>query len=335
MTDTANTATGLAGAAQSFEALLAGGNPDLNVPEVADAPNEAFAEQAEALQGEVEGDETADVSEEVEAAPEGDTAADDESSESAEPEVQLVTVTVDGKTQQIPLEEAVKGYQRQADYSRKTAALAEDRRSLENERNAVVQERAQYAQLLGALQAQLQTLQPQEPDWQKLYDTDPVEWVRQREVWRDLQERRAAAQSESQRLQALQQRENQSKLASQVQDNRQKMLEAVPQWKDSAKWEADRSKILNYGKKLGFTDEELTQTYDHRAVVALYKAMQYDSLTANKPRPVVNNGPRSAPAGSSATAPKGQTEVTRAKQRLAKTGKVADAAILFEGFFDS
>ena len=335
MTDTANTATGLAGAAQSFEALLAGGNPDLNVPEVADAPNEAFAEQAEALQGEVVGDEMADVSEEVEAVPEDDTAADEESSESAEPEVQLVTVTVDGKTQQIPLEEAVKGYQRQADYSRKTAALAEDRRSLENERNAVIQERAQYAQLLTALQQQLQTLQPQEPDWQKLYETDPVEWVRQREVWRELQDKRAAAQVELQRVQALQQQESQAGLAAMVQENRQKLVEKVPAWKDPKKWDSDRPKLLEYGKNLGFTAEELSQTYDHRAVVALYKAMQYDLLTANKPRPVVNNGPKSAPAGSSATAPKGQTEVTRAKQRLAKTGKVADAAILFEGFFDS
>lgn len=335
MTDTANTATGLAGAAQSFEAMLAGGNPDLNVPEVADAPNEAFADQAEALQGEAEGDETTDVSSETEDAPESEAAADEDGSENEEPEAQLVTVVVDGKAQQIPLEEAVKGYQRQADYSRKTAALAEDRRSFESERQSVVQERAQYAQLLGALQAQLQSLQPQEPDWQKLYDTDPVEWVRQREVWRDVQEKRAAAQFEAQRLQALQQKENQSKLANVVQENRQKMLDAVPQWKDSTKWEADRSKILNYGKKLGFTDEELTQTYDHRAVVALWKAMQYDSLTANKPRPVIGNGPKSAPAGSAATAPKGQTEVTRAKQRLAKTGKVADAAVLFEGFFDN
>lgn len=335
MTDTANTATGLTGAAKSFEALLAGGNPDLNVPEAMDGPNEAFADQAEALQGESEGDETADVSEEVEAAPESEAAADEDDSESAEPEAQLVTVVVDGKAQQIPLEEAVKGYQRQADYSRKTAALAEDRRSFESDRQSVTQERAQYAQLLGALQAQLQSLQTQEPDWQKLYDSNPVEWVRQREVWRDVQEKRAAAQFESQRLQALQQRENQSKLADVVQENRQKLLDAVPQWKDSAKWEADRPKILNYGKKLGFTDEELTQTYDHRAVVALWKAMQYDSLTANKPRPVVNGGPKSAPAGSSATAPKGQTEVNRAKQRLAKTGKVADAAVLFEGFFDS
>lgn len=334
MTDTATKATGIAGAAQSFEALLAGGNPDLNVPEVAEVPNEAFTDEVQALQGEVEGDETADVSEEVEAAPEDDTAADEEAAEGAEPEVQLVTVTINGKTEQIPLEEAVKGYQRQADYSRKTAALAEDRRSFENERQAVTQERAQYAQLLGALQQQLQTLQPQEPDWQKLYEADPVEWVRQREVWRDMQDKRAAAQFEMQRLQALQQQENQSKLANAVQENRQRMLDAVPQWKDSAKWEADRSKILNYGRKLGFSDEELNQTYDHRAVVALWKAMQYDALTANKPQPVASKGPRVAPAGSSATAPKSQNEVTRAKQRLAKTGKVADAALLFEGLLD-
>lgn len=334
MTDTAIQATGIAGAAQSFEAMLAGGNPDLNAPEVAEASNEAPADEAEALEGETAGDETADVSEEVEAAPEGGTAADEDGAESAEPEARLVTVTIDGKTQQVPLDEAVKGYQRQADYSRKTQALADERRSFESERRAVTQERAQYAQLLTSLQQQLQSLQPREPDWQKLYDTDPVEWVRQREVWRELQDKRAAAQVELRRVQNLQQQESQANLATVVQQNRQKMLDAVPQWKDSTKWEAERAKILDYGKKQGFTDEELAQAYDHRAVVMLWKAMQYDSLSANKPQPVVNKGPRVASPGSAASVPKPTSEVTRAKQRLAKTGKVADAAVLFEGLLD-
>ena len=233
------------------------------------------------------------------------------------------------------MDEAVRGYQRQADYTRKTQALADERKGFDAEKQAVTQERAQYAQLLSALQTQLQQLQPQEPDWQKLYDTDPMEWVRQREVWRDLQDKRAAAQYEMQRVQTLQQQEQTSKLASVVQENRQKMLDSVPQWKDTTKWEADRVKILDYGRKLGFTDDELNQTYDHRAVVTLWKAMQYDALTANKPQPVISKGPKAAAPGSSASAPKAQSEVTRAKQRLAKTGKVADAAVLFEGLLEN
>ena len=67
MTDTAQ-ATGISGAAQSFEALLAGGNPDLGSPELADAAPEAPAqEQAEAFDDSRDGEETAAVLEETEA----------------------------------------------------------------------------------------------------------------------------------------------------------------------------------------------------------------------------------------------------------------------------
>lgn len=337
MSDTANQATGIAGAAQSFEALLAGGNPDLNSPEMADAP-EVSAQNAETLEGEVEGDETAvEAADEAdaEAAPEDDAAADEEPEEGSEEDgPQLVTVKINGKEEQVPFEEVVKGYQRQADYSRKTAALAEERRSFEAERQAVTEERQQYAQLLGALQQQIQQTLPQEPDWQRLYAENPLEYVRQKDLWRERQEQLIAAQYEQQRVTALQAQQQQAALAHLVQENRQKLVEAVPAWKDAKRWEQDRPKLLEYGTKLGFTPEELSQTYDHRAVVALYKAMQYDALVANQPKPVQNKGPKAAPAGSASTAPRATSNVTKAKQRLAKTGKVSDAASLFETFLD-
>ena len=332
MTDTAITATGLTGAAQSFEAMLAGGNSDLNAPEYKEAPTEAPAQEAEAFEGEVNEDETADAQAEV--ASEDEPAAEDEDTDGSQPEVQLVTVTINGKTEQIPLDEAVKGYQRQADYSRKTSALSEERKAFEAERQTVTQERAQYAQLLTALQQQVQANLQQEPDWQRLYDTDPLEYVRQKDVWRERQDKLAAAQFESQRLTALQAQEQNNYLAKLVQENRAKLTEAIPAWKDSKKWETDRPKLLEYGQKLGFTAEELGQTYDSRAVVALYKAMQFDALNANRPQPVTNKGPKTASAGSASTAPKSASDVTKAKQRLAQTGRLGDAASLFEAFLD-
>ena len=121
MSDTAANATGIAGAAQAFESILAGEIPDTETAPSEQATGTAPAEEAEAVVGGTEGDETA------ETAPEGEAAADEEPAETTEPETQLVTVTINGKTEQVPLEEAIRGYQRQADYSRKTAALADER----------------------------------------------------------------------------------------------------------------------------------------------------------------------------------------------------------------
>jgi hypothetical protein len=41
-----------------------------------------------------------------------------------------VTVIIDGKPEQVSIEEAINGYQRQADYTRKTQALAQERQEL-------------------------------------------------------------------------------------------------------------------------------------------------------------------------------------------------------------
>jgi len=333
MTDTAQ-ATGIMGAAQALEGILAGESPDNEIATNDAATENVSADDAEALLGELEGDETA-AADDAEVAPEENTAAEDEGSDAEPgPQDQLVTVTINGKTQQISVEEAAKGYQRQADYSRKTAALSEERKAFETERQAVTSERAQYAQLLSSLNQQLQSLQPQEPDWQKLYAENPLEYVRQRDVWRETAEKRQAIAFEQQRLQAIQMQEQQANLGKLVQENREKLLDVVPTWKDGKKWESDRAKLLDYGQKLGFTADELSQTYDHRAVVALYKAMQYDALMANPPKPGAPKGPRAAAPGSAANAPKPANEVTKAKQRLAKTGKIGDAASLFEAFLD-
>jgi hypothetical protein len=88
---------------------------------------------------------------------------------------------------------------------------------------------------------------------------------------------------------------------------------------------------LAYGQTVGFAEEELQQTYDHRAVLALYKAMRYDELMAKKPTPNAPNSPKPVSPGSPNTAKTRKTsDLTRAKQRLGKSGSVRDAASLFE-----
>ena len=242
-------------------------------------------------------------------------------------------VELDGKEVEVPLEEARKGYLRTADYTRKTQVLAEERRAISAEREQVSRERAQYAQLLPALAAQLQQAMPQPPD-ETLLHTDPAEYVRQEAYYRKQAERLAAAQFEHSRIQAAQAQEQQGSLQQRVVEERGKLLDAIPEWKDEGKRKDGLGKVLDYGKKQGFTDEELNQAYDHRAVVAMYKAMKYDELMggANKPKPVVNQGPKAAPVGSSNATPRKASEATKAKQRLAQTGSVNDAASIFERF---
>lgn len=339
MTNSVNpSGAGLVEAATKFEALLAGDNsPTTQTTEPADAAIvEDSDSNTEPLNAQSSEDETPPEAsnEDADGADEDEGAANaEDSEESQEPEVQLVTVKIDGKEEQIPLEEAIKGYQRHADYSRKMAEVKQGRESLQAELAEVKQERAQYAELLNALSSQLAQQTEQEPNWEELYQSNPLEYVRQKDLWRDRQERLAAASQEQQRLAALQAQEQQAMIASTIQESQQKLVEAVPEWKDQKRWEQDRRAIREFGNKLGFSDEELSQAYDHRAVLALYKAMKYDALMANKPLPnKKGTAPKVASAGSQANLPpaKPKKEIFSAKQRLAKSGRLGDAAALFE-----
>lgn len=62
----------------------------------------------------------------------------------------LVAIVVDGETIRVPLKEALSGYQRQSDYTRKTQALAEDRKMAEWGREM---QRAFQADPVGTLEA--------------------------------------------------------------------------------------------------------------------------------------------------------------------------------------
>ena len=110
------------------------------------------------------------------------------------------------------------------------------------------------------------------------------------------------------------------------------MLELVPEWKDQRVWDKDRQSILAYGEKLGFTPDELKNATDPRAVIALDKARRYDELMARKPQPSkVLRGPRVLGAGTQTPAPKAHEQAAR---RLAKSGRVDDAAQVFMGLLD-
>ena len=330
--DTPDTGTGLEAASQAFERFLDredGTLPERKKTATATAP----ADDAAVADADDEVDETPEEADEAEddaAEDEGDAEEQEEGDDDAELP-QKVTVKIDGKTEEVALDEVIKGYQRQADYSRKTEQLARDRQVfIEQEVAPLREERQQYATLLTALTQQLEAAATQEPDWDRLWQEDPIEWVRQRELKKDRETRIAAARFEQDRLQRQAADEGQRQMGQVLQEQRQKLTELVPEAADKAKWDGLRQKLRDYGVKAGYAPEEIAQAYDARAVALMVKAMKYDELmSARKPMPA----PRQAAKVVEQARPvvRRNTEHTRAKQRLAKSGRLADAAAVFEG----
>ena len=192
-------------------------------------------------------------------------------------------------------------------------------------------ERQQYAQLLGSLQAQLQQNAAPKLDMDRLYSEDPIEWVRQKELARDAEKVHAAIVSEKQRLSHIQAQEQYQSMQAHLAQQQDAMLKAIPEWSNPDKAKAEKTLLIEWGQKLGFSSDELKNIFDHRAVVALRKAALYDQMMSKRGniRPAVNNGPKPAKPGAAGRMDN-TTDSRRSQQRLAKTGRVNDAASAIE-----
>jgi hypothetical protein len=273
---------------------------------------------------------------EVEDAVEEDAAADETEVEESDEEVDQeeqeqppkFTVKVDGKDVEVSLEELQKGYSRTEDYTRKTQALAQERKAAQAEFETVRAERAQYAQLLGALQQQLQQAEPQ-VDMERLYQEDPIEWVRQRELQRVNAEKQMAIQAEQQRLAQENQRFMLQQQQQRLQQEKDLLLSAVPELKDPKVASKAKEEMMQAGKAIGLTDQELNSITDHRFLLALRKIAQYDNMVAKrqaiKPEPAAT--PTAKP-GLASRKPQQSQRIKQSQQRLKSTGNVRDAASL-------
>ena len=256
---------------------------------------------------------------------------DEDEAEEEEDKPPVFTVKVDGKNVEVTLEELQKGYSREADYTRKTQQVSEERRAFAAEAELVRTERQQYAQLLGSLQAQLQQNAAPKLDMDRLYSEDPIEWVRQKELARDAEKVHAAIVSEKQRLSHIQAQEQYQSMQAHLAQQQDAMLKAIPEWSNPDKAKAEKTLLIEWGQKLGFSSDELKNIFDHRAVVALRKAALYDQMMTKRGniRPAVNNGPKPAKPGAAGRMDN-VTDARRSQQRLAKTGRVNDAASAIE-----
>jgi len=312
-------------AAQSFATML---DSQEGVDTGAEAQPEE--EQSESESEEVESAETQDETEETSEEVEGE----EEEAEEEAPRDEKFVVKVDGKEIEVPKDELIRGYQREADYTRKTQKLAEERKLVESEFQQVRGEREQYAQILGQLQQKLQEFEPQEPDWNRLEVEDPTEYARQWTSHQRRQQQKYAIQAEQDRLNQLRQVETQKQIQAVLAQETARLKEKIPEWSSPEKAKAEGKALLEYGQALGFSEQELNGITDSRALLALHKAWKYDQMMSKRPefQAKIKKAPKMASPGSAGSVGSKSGELNNAKKRLAQTGSVRDAASLFEKF---
>jgi len=261
--------------------------------------------------------------------------------EAAEPNAEegAITIKVDGKDVTLSAAELADAYKnglRQSDYTRKTMEAAEQRKAAEAQARQAQQERHEYATNLKKMAAQLEGVleQQQNIDWDNLSITDPVEFVRQQHLF---QKRQAAYQQNLQQQQALAiqgQQEQHLQAQNYLQTQQQELLAKLPEWKDAEIAKKESNAIHSYLLDQGFDVDTISGMADHRALVLSRKAMLYDAMMAkaNAATKKVQAAPQKVVRPGVVANEQDNDQRNAQMRKLAKSGKVEDAASLFAQF---
>lgn len=244
---------------------------------------------------------------------------------------QLFTVNVDGRTQQVPLAELIRGYSGQAYIQKGMREVAEARKETATVYQALQTERQQIAQFIEAAQTNQIDLRPPVPPADELLTRDPIGYMEQRlkfdkamatyqqtlAVKQDMQAKAAEAERASQRVYLAEQH--------------QQLTRVIPAFAKPETAARVKQELISAGTGYyGYAPEELQAVTDHRALLVLHDAAQYRRLMSGKaaapkeaaaPRtPTIKAGTRTSQQGGK------RVQSEKAKVQMRRTGSVDDVA---------
>ena len=294
---------------QRAEASSSEDKPEGEVVDVSqDTPDDEITAEV------VEVDESVELSEEVD---------DVQGSESDEDSDTLI-YEINGKEYtQAQITEALEGNMRLSDYTRKSQENAENRKSIESDREKLTGKMDELQTHIDMV-SEMTDAEFNGIDWDELRDTDTAEYLRLKEK-----------------------QEGKKGKLTKAQENRQKLLDAKRQeigvaesaklfdvlgWRDDdAKRDADSALIQSYITKTGWTNEEFGEIINHKHMIVILEAAKYQEL---KSKSAANTKRvKAAPAvvrGKRASVTSIQRQVIEAQEKLKKTGKTTDAVALMK-----
>jgi hypothetical protein len=225
--------------------------------------------------------------------------SEEDAGDTEDEEGEKITIEIDGKMVELTPKEVAEAYKnglRQDDYTRKTMAAAEERKAADAEVQKARTERAEYHQKLTTYAIQLQgTLaESQAINFDELRESDPIEYLKQKDLLEKRQLALNQAYQEHQQIEQLNAQEAEQAKIQYLQTQQQELLAKLPAWKDETKAKAEKEDIKAYLKGQGFSDQDIAGVGDHRQVLLIRNAMLFDKLM--KQAPAATKKVASAPA---------------------------------------
>jgi len=241
-------------------------------------------------------------------------------------------VQIDGEEIEVSLNEALRGYQREETFNHRMKQMVEVAKGIDHRGAEAQAARDAYIQMCQHQEQEFAALIPKEPDWEQLYKADPAGAHNLENNYKAvygalnaIRQRRAQAQQEAYN-------DNAQRTASYARAEFDKFRS-----RNKLSDQASLDKAIGYMRRTameaGFSEDEISTTYDERMLTLLNKAAKYDNMMRNKPLPVQ---PERAGALQPGSAPRIGNGAARslndAQKRLAASGRVDDAAAVMAQF---
>lgn len=166
---------------------------------------------------------------------------------------------------------------RQADYTKKTQEVAEQRRQIEEMRNRTL-ETAEFQQQILVEVAQVVSIDNQlaqfnNLDWNRLYSEDPVQAVQLDRQMRDLMGHKQNLVNAITHKEQAQNLKKQQETERAFQENMAVVQREIKGWSPELK-----QQLFKYGLETGYSEAEMNNVKSAAQVKSLHKAYLYDQL---------------------------------------------------------
>ena len=289
------------------------------------AAMESPAEQTEKPEEEQEvveeaTDEVIDESQEVEEESEESDEVEDpteESEDESQDEPEYVTegnIEIDGES--VSVEEIKLGYMRQSDYTKKTQAVAEQRKAAEDQTATY---ESSLSALLTAAGADLSRFD--NVNWEQSAVDNPDQYRQAKAMYEQTKQTHDFIRAQANEHHQRSEKQQQAAAKESAKESLTVLKSTIPNWNNDLYYS-----IGEYANSLGVTSEEFNETHDHRMITALYKAMKFDQAKSVTQKKVKANPTKTLSGKKAEPKDLGKKDNYRkSRERLKKSGSMEDA----------
>ncbi len=261
-------------------------------------------------------DESQDVEEKSEESDEVEdpTEESEDESEDAPEYVTEGNIEIDGES--VSVEEIKLGYMRQSDYTKKTQAVAEQRKAAEDQTATY---ESSLSALLTAAGADLSRFD--NVNWEQSAVDNPDQYRQAKAMYEQTKQTHDFIRAQANEHHQRSEKQQQAAAKESAKESLTVLKSTIPNWNNDLYYS-----IGEYANSLGVTSEEFNETHDHRMITALYKAMKFDQAKSVTQKKVKANPTKTLSGKKAEPKDLGKKDNYRkSRERLKKSGSMGDA----------